>query len=162
MTTAVDVVDEVRRAIPQDCISTRCRKERCSVPLQGAPSPSVLIDLDHPQAPVGQNDKRCDYIFIGGSGKAWVAPMELKSGKPNASEIVPQLRAGADIAAKIIPENAEVQFLPIAVFGGSMTGIETRRFAARANAVRFRNQPPVKIELHRCGRPLANALRDRR
>ena len=156
MTNATNVVNEIRRAIPQGCVATRCRKESCSVPLEGAPSPSVLIDLDHPQAPVDQNEKRCDYIFIGGFGKVWVAPMELKSGSPKAGEIVPQLQAGAAVADRIVPRSAEIQFRPIAVSGGSVR--DTRRFAKSANRIRFRSRR-FQIKLHKCRTPLALALR---
>ena len=157
MTNAANVVEEIRRAIPSGCVAARCRKESCSVPLEGAPSPSVLIDLDHPQAPVGQNEKRCDYIFIGGFGEVWVAPMELKSGSPKAGEIVPQLQAGAVIADKIVPSNAKVQFRPIAVFGGSAPR-DARVFAKSAYRIKFRNRP-FEIKLHKCRTPLALALR---
>lgn len=158
MTTAVDVVDEVRRAIPQDWISRRCSKSGCSVSLEDAPSPRVLIDMDRPKVPSGQNGKKCDYIFIGGSVAVWVAPMELKRGKPNASQVVLQLQAGADVADKIIPRNAEIQFRPIVVFGGGMSGVETRLFAKDSSRIRFRNQQR-EIKLHQSRNPLALAFR---
>ena len=157
MTNAANVVEDIERVIPSGCVATRCRKEKCSVSLKDVPSPSVLIDLDHPEAPVGQNEKRCDYIFIGGSVKVWVAPMELKSGKPEASEIAPQLQAGADLADKIVPRDAKVQLRPIAIFGGSAPR-DTRVFAKSAYRIRFRNQR-LQIKLHKCRTPLALALR---
>ena len=157
MTNAANIVEEVRRAVPAGCVATRCRKQGCSVPLNGAPSPRVVIDLDHPSI-ADQNETRCDYIFIGGPGSAWVAPMELKRGRPKAGEIVPQLRAGAAIADKIVPVGAKVQFLPIAVHGGRVDESEFRMFGKKANRVRFRDQTR-EIKLHRCGRPLALALR---
>ena len=165
MTNAANVVEEIRRAIPSGCVVTRCRKEGCSVSLKDAPSPRVIIDLDRPQAPVGQTEKRCDYIFIGAPSSAWVAPMEprvapmeLKRGKPNASEIVPQLQAGADIADKIVPRDAKVQLRPIAVFGGRVVANELRMFAKRTTRIRFRNRT-IKIELLRCGKQLVDVLK---
>ena len=156
-TNAANIVEEVRRAVPAGCVATGCRKGRCTVSLRKAPEPRVIIDLDHPQAPVGQNDKRCDYIFIGGSDKVWVAPMELKSGKPEASEIAPQLQAGADVADKIVPRGAKVQFRPLAIYGGSAPR-DARVFKTRAYQIRFRSQSFV-INLHKCRTPLALALR---
>lgn len=157
MTNESSVVEEVRRAVPEGCLSTRCRKEGCTVSMRGVPEPWLLIDLDHPQAPADLNETRCDYIFIGGSGSAWVAPLELKSGRLRAREIVPQLQAGAAIADKIVPRNAEVQFRPIAVYGGS--GASGFRTSARGSQhVRFRNRR-VEIRLHKCRTPLALALR---
>ena len=156
-TNAANIVEEVRRAVPSGSVATRCRKERCSVPLKDAPSPRVLIDLDH-HSIADQNARRCDYIFIGGSGSAWVAPMELKSGSPKAGEIVPQLQAGADIADGIVPRGAKVQFMPLAIHGGRVAPREIKMFGNRANRVRFRDQMR-EAKLHRCGRPLALALR---
>ena len=157
MTSAVDVVEAVRRAVSAGCVVTRCRKGGCTLSLRDAPEPRVIIDLDHPEAPVGQNDKRCDYIFIGGSDKVWVAPMELKSGKPEPSEIAPQLQAGADVADKIVPRGAKVEFMPLAVFGGSAPS-DTRVFKKSAYRIVFREQRK-EIKLHKCRTPLALALR---
>lgn len=165
MTNAADIVNKIERAIPKGCVVTRCRKQGCSVSLKDAPSPRVLIDLDRPQAPVGQTEKRCDYIFIGASSSAWVAPkeprvapMELKRGKPSASEIVPQLQAGADIADKIVPIDAKVQLRPIAVFGGRVVANELRMFAKESSRIDFRNRK-IKIELLRCGKKLVDVLK---
>ena len=60
-----NVVDRVSRNVTPDCRATRCRKEGCSLGLNNAPSPHVLIDMDHPDAPIGPNESKCDYIFIG-------------------------------------------------------------------------------------------------
>ena len=157
MTDAVDVVDEVRRAVPEDCISRRCRKSGCSASMRNAPSPRILIDLDHPQAPADPSKTRCDYIFIGGSGAAWVAPMELKRGEVSASEVASQLQAGADIADRIVPADANVKFRAIAV-SGSMSRAERRELDKPANQIRFRNVK-FRVTPLRCRAPLANALR---
>ena len=156
MTTAADVVEEVRRAVPEGCVVNRCGKGRCTVSLRNAPEPRVLIDLDHPSI-ADQNATRCDYIFIGGSDKVWVAPMELKSGSPNASQIVPQLQAGADIADGIVPRGAKVEFMPLAVFRGSGPH-DARIFKKSAYQINFRSQS-FEIKLRKCRTPLALALR---
>ena len=155
-TNAANIVEEVRRAIPAGCVVNRCRKGRCTVSLRNAPEPRVLIDLDHSSI-ADQNATRCDYIFIGGSDKVWVAPMELKSGSPKAGEIVPQLQAGADIADGIVPRGAKVQFMPLAVFGGSGPS-DARVFKKSAYRIVFREQRK-EIKLHKCRTPLALALR---
>lgn len=156
MTTAADIVEEVRRAVPEGCVVNRCSKGRCTVSLRNAPEPRVLIDLDHPSI-ADQNATRCDYIFIGGSDKVWVAPMELKSGSPNVSEIAPQLQAGADIADGIVPRGAKVEFMPLAVFGGSGPR-DARVFTKSAYRINFRSQS-IEIRPHKCRTPLALALR---
>ena len=79
-------------------------------------------------------------------------------GKPNASEIVPQLQAGTDDADRIIPRGSRVRFVPIAVFGGELTRIELPRFANPANRIRICGER-VDVEFLRDKRPLAEALR---
>lgn len=155
-----NIVDQIRQAISEDWISTRCSKSGCSASLQNAPSPRFLIDLDRPQAPVDQSGKKCDYIFIGGSVVVWVAPMELKRGKPRASEVASQLQAGANIADAIVPADAKISFRPIAVSGG-ISPTERRELDKPANQIRFRNGN-FRVTLLRCGAPLANALREQR
>ena len=129
------------------------------MPLKNAPEPSILIDMDSPQAPVGQNKSRCDYIFIGGSSSVLLVPLELKRGKPNASETVRQLQAGADIAdSQIIPRREPVRFLPVVVHGGSLRRPELIQFRAKPNRIRFRGKW-TNIKLARCGTPLIEALK---
>ena len=128
------------------------------MPLKNAPEPSILIDMDHPRAPVGQNESRCDYIFIGGSNSVLLVPLELKRGKPNASETVRQLQAGADIAdTQIIPREEQVRFLPVVFHGGSLRRPELIQFRARPNRILFRGKR-INIKLARCGTPLIEAL----
>ena len=157
MTDAVDVVDEVRRAVPEGCIARRCSKSGCSASMKNAPSPRILIDLDHSHFRDGKDETRCDYIFIGGSGAAWVAPMELKRGEVGASEVASQLQAGADIADRIVPADANVRFRAIAV-SGSMPRAERRELDKPANQIRFRNGN-FRVTPLRCRAPLTNALR---
>ena len=115
-----DLVERIRKNLPDECLAKgRLRKEGCTVSLKDAPRPSIAIDMDKPQAPVGQNEAKCDYIFIGGSGNVFLVPLELKRGKLDASNVVRQLQAGANIADdRIIPKREGVQFLPVAVCGG--------------------------------------------
>ena len=103
--------EKVREKVADErCIVRRCRKEGCSVSLEKAPIPRILLDLDRPGVPfLSPNDSRCDYLFIGGPGesdKAWVAPMELKKGDIKATTVVNQLRAGAEFAERLIPSEA--------------------------------------------------------
>lgn len=152
------LVSQIRETVSDECLAKRCKKEGCSVPLKNAPEPSILIDMDSPQAPVGQNKSRCDYIFIGGSSSVLLVPLELKRGKPNASETVRQLQAGADIAdSQIIPRREPVRFLPVVVHGGSLRRPELIQFRAKPNRIRFRGKW-TNIKLARCGTPLIEAL----
>ena len=82
------VVDAVRSKVSKQCCVTRCSKEGCNVPLPKDLRPFVVIDMDHSESPAAESGKRCDFLFV---SQRWVAPMELKKGKANAGEIVPQL-----------------------------------------------------------------------
>ena len=152
-----NLVRRIRENLPDECFATgRLRKEGCSVSLKDAPAPFVMIDMDKPQAPVGQNETKCDYIFIGGSGNVLLVPLELKRGKLDASDIVRQLQAGANIAAaRIIPKREQVRFLPVAVCGGKFHRIERRRLSQRK--IRFKSQSS-NVQLLRCGQRLIDAL----
>ena len=154
-----NLVKRIKKNLPAGCIAKgKYRKEGCSVSLKGAPTPPIMIDLDKPQAPVRQNDPKCDYIFIGGCGDVWLAPLELKKGELDASKVVKQLQAGADIAdAHIIPANEQVQFQPVAVFGGRLHPAQQDRLSQSASQIRFRGKR-FNIRLLRCGQPLIEAL----
>ena len=152
------LISQISRQFSDKCLVKSCKKEGCSVPLNRAPTPFILIDMDSPQAPVDQNATRCDYIFIGGSCSIWLVPMELKKGRPQASEVKGQLQAGADIAhTRIIPHREQVRFLPVVAHGGELRRAEHKKFLSDANRVRFRNQR-VRISLMRCGKPLHETL----
>ena len=152
-----NLVRRIRENLPDECFVTgRLRKKGCSVSLRDAPVPSITIDMDKPQAPGGQNDTRCDYIFIGGSDDVFLVPLELKRGKLDASDAAKQLQAGANIAAaRIIPKSEQVQFLPVAVCGGKFHRAEIRRLSQ--SKIRFNNQN-ANVRLLRCGQGLIDAL----
>lgn len=156
----MSIVKTVRENTDVRCHTTVCRDGRCSLKLEGAPTPSILISLEHKDAPVETGQKRCDYLFVGGSdakGGPWVAPVELTAGPAKVDKFLPQLRAGADIADKLLPQNVQIRFRPVAVYGGGFHPIERDNFKRRANHVVFRNKR-VPIKLVKCKSPLTKAL----
>ena len=153
-----NLVERIKKKLPAGCIAKgKYSKEGCSVSLKNAPTPSIMIDLDKPQAPVGQNDPKCDYIFIGGSDDVWLAPLELKKGDLDASGIVKQLQAGAHITARIIPAGEPVQFRPVAVFGGKLHRIQRTQLLKPSSKIRFKGER-FNIQLLKCGQPLIEVL----
>ena len=152
------VVDAVKTKVHVDCQVTRCRKQGCSLGMKGAPAKYVLIDLDKDDAPVRHNQARCDYIFVGRTATDCVAALELKAGKPDASEVVSQLRAGARIAERIVPRGSQVRFAAIAVFGGGLHRKERDDLLKPQNRITFRGERSP-VTLVRCGDTLASALR---
>ena len=154
-----DIVNLIKKKLSDGCFAKKLKKEGCSVSLKDAPVPSITIDMDKRQAPVGQNEAKCDYIFIGGSGNVFLMPLELKKGKLDASQIVKQLQAGANIAARIIPRGEHVRFRPVGVCGGKIHPDQRRQLLQ--SEIRFNGQRPT-VELLNCGDPLIKALRKRR
>ena len=152
-----NLVNQIKQNLPDKCLAKgKYRKKGCSVSLKDAPAPFVMIDMDKPQAPVRQDETKCDYIFIGGWVDVFLVPLELKRGKLDASDAVRQLQAGANIAAtRIIPKREQVQFLPVAVCGGKFHRIERQRLSQRK--IRFKNQSS-NVQLLRCGQRLIDAL----
>ena len=154
-----NLVRRIRENLPDECFVTgRLRKKGCSVSLRDAPTPSITIDMDNKKAPVRQSETKCDYIFIGGSDDVLLIPLELKKGELDASDIVKQLQAGADIAAaRIIPEGEGVQFLPVAVCGGKVHPAQRRQLLQSFSNIRFKGKSS-NIRLLKCGQRLIDAL----
>ena len=157
--TPLSAIEAVRRETDPKCHSKTCRDGRCTLLLDEAPAPFALISLEHAAAPVERNAPRSDYLFVGGNIQdgEWVAPIELTASSARVSKFLPQLRAGADIASRLIPRNLQVRFRPVAVYGGELRRSERDNFLKSVNHVSFRNmRTPVK--LIRCGSPLTKAF----
>lgn len=154
------IVDAVRSNANPSCHATRCRDGGCSLSLQETPDPKVLISLEHPEAPVDLNRPHCDYLFVGGTdrfGGPWVAPIELTASAARVAKFLPQLRAGSEIADRLLPPGVRVRFRPVAAYGGELRRIERDNFLKSANHVRFRGKT-TPVKLVRCGSPLTKAL----
>ena len=123
---------------------------------EGASTLFVLVDVDCPGLGIAPTASRCDFVLACDAGNR-VAALELKAGALRASEVLTQLRAGAQFAEGIVPQNEDVKFRPIAVVGGKVHFSERGKLRKRNSRVRFRGKP-VPIELLRCGDSIANAF----
>ena len=148
-----NLVDKVKSCIPELRFAKRCRKNNCSVKLNGVPAPHLLIDVD--KSLTDKHITKCDYIFVGGTTNAWLVPIELKKGDFKASEVVAQLQAGAQFAETLC-DCAHVQFLPVLASGASHKA-QRNELKKKSNWIVFRGQP-VEIEPIRCGGLLAPVL----
>ena len=153
-----DVVDVVKKKVPDSCQVTRCGKEGCSLSMKGAPAKRVLIDLDSADAPIRQHQTRCDYIFVGQTPDVCVAALELKGGGLDASKVVAQLKAGAKLANRIVPSDSQVRFSAISVHGRRINPKQRDHLLRPRNQITFRNEK-FTVKLARCGDTLASALR---
>lgn len=155
------VVKVVRAALDPRCTASRTlRKDGCAVSLKEAPTPRVIVDFDKPGSPQGRSQVRCDYLVVadGNTAFAWVAPLELKKGKLQTSQVVRQLRAGANAAERYVAANKEVRFRPVAAVGKVSKKADREKLRLRANRVRFHHHVEV-VRLISCGDALTKALR---
>ena len=149
------LVDAVRDKVSEKCCVSRLRKGACRILIPDHMEPFRLIDMDHPEAPTGEEDARCDFLFIGGRMNL-VAPMEFKRGSPKAGRVLKQLQTGARMAEDLIPRNVkDVAFRPVVVYGGQMRKCQIR--AIRRGRISFRKVPRI-AKLIKCGQPLDRAL----
>ena len=151
------LMERLKDEIPKRAIVKRCAKEGCEVSLKNAPSPHLVIDVDHPFFGL-ENESHCDFLFIScdcAGGANWVVPLELKRGSPNATEMVEQLQAGSVFAQAQIPAKYKTQFLPVGVYGGRLH--TNQRDRLRKARISFRRKK-YEIKLIRCGAPLKTAL----
>ena len=111
------LVDAVRRRVCEQCLVDECDKNGCSVSLDDAPQPYVVIDLDEPNSLVRQSQTRCDYLFIaeGRDSRDWIVPMEFKNSRMKVSKVVKQLQAGARAAQQLASGTRAIRFRPVAV-----------------------------------------------
>ena len=156
-----DILNAVLIKIPEKCRAKQCRGAKCSLELNNLPKPYVLIDMDCKELehPAGS---RCDFIFVSDEDvinkkDAWVVPIELKSGRLNPGQVIPQLRAGACFADTIMPKDIKVQFVPI-VASGNMSYRPSELEEFRKYPVKFR-QIRAYIKLAECGENLSDQLR---
>ena len=151
----------VRAKVGEKCLARHCNKQRCRVSLSGAPTPNLLIDFDKRGAPLSEQEQRCDYLFIAEDDeRGWIAPLELKSGSLDASEVAGQLRAGAEAAERLVPrsERSKTRFRPVAVYGGELRTAQRNKLRQGNNLVRFHGKAEV-VRTIRCGQPLMAGLR---
>lgn len=150
-----DLVKAVRTKVSESCCVKVCKKEGCKVSLPSKCRQRVLIDMDHRESPAEKHGKRCDFLFVGeAKGEGWVVPIELKKGKASPSEVVPQLQAGAKVAEKIVPKNAELRFRTV-VAAGRFGKYE--RGLLRKKEVKFRGMSEL-VRWIKCGESLAKLI----
>lgn len=109
------LVEAVEAQVGSEALVTECRKENTTVLLDGAPTPSAVVDLDSSTLDLSRR-RRCDYLFVADAPDAgWVAVIELKSRTFRAERVVGQLQGGAELADEWLPEAVPVNFRPVLV-----------------------------------------------
>ena len=146
------------RTVPDCCSADRCDRDGCKVSLVDAPPKRVLIDMDCRNHQIQDDQKRCDYLFIGEENNIrWVASIELKSGRvKSVTTVRNQLEGGAKVANGWLRKSIPFKFVPVLVHGKSIHPSDLKRL--RAEKIQLRGKK-MGIALLRCGGRLANALR---
>ena len=149
-------VQALKGSVPERCHVTICNKGGCKVGLQGLPLNRIIVDMDCEALKIPNDQKRCDYLYVGEKLKTQVVPIELKSGKvPSASDAVEQLQKGADQADGWLPPKLQFEFVPVLVHGGG-THREILK-SLRSLNVRFRGKL-TRVKLLKCDDQLTTAL----
>ena len=147
-----DLVGRVRAAVPQASVAKRIRKKGCGSTLEGLNNERVLLDVDKI---VEDGREKCDYLYL--SNRPLVAAIELKRGRLEASEAVRQLRAGAQLADKLIkPRNLTCE-LRVVAFCKGINRAERELLRRPQNFVRFRGKTQ-EIKVVSCGSSLKEFL----
>ena len=143
------LVAAVSDAVPGGCRSNSCSKEGCTLSVGIAKVKRILVDLDCPDLHIPPDLKRCDYVFVGEKNtKAWVAPIELKSGRFDAAKVIDQLQGGAETVKAWLPDDSAFQFVPVLAHGRDLR--IKQRNELRSHTVHLCGQTR-RVALVRCG-----------
>lgn len=150
-------MDALRESVDESCLASRLESHGCTLGLDDAPEPHMVVDLDHAEAPVRRSQQKCDYLFLGSEGNAGIvaAAIEMKSSGVKPSGAKRQLQAGAKITQGLVAGLAPVRFVPVVAHGAALSRRAYDQMAAQQVSFRKGN---YRIELIRCGSQLASAL----
>jgi hypothetical protein len=132
------------------CLRRGCKDSGCSVSI---PPGSRSICGNKYQSNHNHPEKLCDCIIFGLNGdRQYAAPVELKSGRLTARNVLEQLQGGADIAAGTLPNTADL--VPV-VAANRIDPIATKAFFRLR--IKFRGTEIPISTLH-CGAPFQALL----
>ena len=150
------VIAQVAGRVCSCCHAKRCEKEGCRVDLKGAPPVRVIVDMDCDALRVSDEQKRCDYLFVGEErDTTCVASIELKSGRLSASTVLEQIEGGVGMADAWLPQGISFRFVPVLVHGRAIHPRDRKALLSRKVQLRKQKKGVVLIK---CGQPLAKAL----
>lgn len=145
------VLARIRSKVGEGSLSKSCKRDGCRAYMKGIPACRVIVDMDKIPAARHAGGKRCDFVlfFIQEGGKLIVAPIELKSGDVDGSEVAEQLRSGTGFADRTSPAKPEPHCRPI-LFHGKRIHSRQRKALNRSKVI-FRGSE-LTIKTARCGR----------
>ena len=146
------VLDEIREQVGRESLINSCSGEGCRVYMTGIPSERVVIDVEREFDSQNRTEKRCDRLlfFIDNIENNLVAaPIELKSGKAEQSEVTEKLQNSLHFAASIAPRTLTTAYRPILFEGRGVKWINPR--GTKQFNVNFRGSR-LRIRVGRCGK----------
>ena len=150
------LVASIAQEVDDDCRANQCKKGKCSVSLNDAPTQRLVVDLDCAALPIQEDRKRCDYLFIGEQYRAaWVVPIELKGGGFKVDDVAEQLQGGSNIADVWLPLGSSFKFVPVLAHRRSVHRHDQKKL--RYKKINLRGQGK-RIKLLGCGEKLTKAL----
>ena len=128
----------VANRVPGCCHAMRCKRDKCRISLEGAPKTRLLVDMDCDALNIPNQQKRCDYLFIGEEGNTtWIAPIELKSGGLKATEVLEQLEGGVREVESWLPRGVSTRsFGPVGPGAGAWENdpsVRTKKASLQGN-----------------------------
>ena len=144
------VLNAIRAQVDEESLIDSCGGERCSVDMTGIPSDWVVIDVECEFDSRNKTEKRCDrFLFYIDGNNLVAAPIELKSGKAEQSEVTEKLRNSLHFAASIAPRIVTTAYRPILFEGRGIKWINPR--GTQQLNVNFRGRK-TRIRVGRCGK----------
>ena len=146
------VLDHIRSQVDGESLIDSCSGEGCRVDMANLPSDRVVIDVEREFDSRNITKKRCDrllfFIEIAESNLV-AAPIELKSGKAEQSEVTEKLQNSLHFAADIVPRILTTVYRPILFEGRGIKWINPR--GTKQLNVNFRSSN-LRIRRGRCGK----------
>ena len=125
------VLDHIRAQVETESLIDSCSGEGCRVDMTSVPSERVVIHVEREFDSRNRTEKRCDRLlfFIETAESNLVAaPIELKSGKAEQSEVTEKLQNSLHFAASIVPRTRTLTtaYRPILFEGRGVKWINPR------------------------------------
>ena len=148
------VLDQIREQVDEESLINSCSGEGCRVDMTGIPPERVVIDVEREFDSRNRTEKRCDRLlfFIDAAENNLVAaPIELKSGKAEQSEVTEKLQNSLNFAASLAPRTRALTtvYRPILFQGRGIKWTNPR--GTKQLNVNFRGNK-LRIRVGRCGK----------
>lgn len=146
------VLDHIRTQVDEESLTNACGGEGCRVDMTSIPPERVVIHVEREFDSRNMAEKRCDRLLLYiDENNLVAAPIELKSGKAEQSEVTEKLQNSLHFAANIVPRvrTLTTVYRPILFHGRSIKWINPR--GTKQLNVNFRGSK-LRIRTGRCGK----------